>query len=129
MHPEDILRIAITTLFGTFTFNYSCFGLRKAGAAFQRFMDTILRDLPFCVCYVDDILISSSYKAEYLQHRRTILDHLQNNGLIIRLDKCVFRAEEVEFLGHDLSVKGVTPLSVKVEEVQHFPISTIMKLL
>ena len=61
MHAEDIPKTAITTPFGTFTFNYSCFGLRNAGATFQRLMDGILGDFPFCVCYVDDILVFSSY--------------------------------------------------------------------
>ncbi|XP_068239134.1 uncharacterized protein [Palaemon carinicauda] len=42
--------------FGTLTFNYSCFDLRNARATFQRLMDSILVNLPFFVCYVDDAL-------------------------------------------------------------------------
>ena len=68
MHPDDIPKTAVTTPFGTFTFNYSCFGLRNAGATFQRMMDGILGDLSFCVCYIDDILIFSSSKEEHVRH-------------------------------------------------------------
>ena len=121
MHPEDIPKMAITMPFGTFTFKYSCFELCKASATFQLFMDTILRDLPLCVCYIDDILIFSSSKTEHLQHLHIILDLLQNNGLIIRHDKCVIGAEEVEFLGHQLPAKGVAPLPAKVKDSPTLP--------
>ncbi|XP_066987478.1 uncharacterized protein [Macrobrachium rosenbergii] len=36
MNPKDILKTTITKPFSTFTFNYSCFGLRSAGATFQQ---------------------------------------------------------------------------------------------
>ena len=60
VNKADIPKTAIITPFGSYTFNYSCFGLRNSGATFQRLMDNILGDLQFCVCYVDDILIYSS---------------------------------------------------------------------
>ena len=57
MTPKDIPKTTITTPFGSFTFNYSCFSLRNEGATFQRLMDRLLGDFPFCVVYIDDILI------------------------------------------------------------------------
>ena len=77
MHPEDIPKTAIVTPFGTYTFNYSCFGLINAGATFQRLMDGILGDLPFCVCYVDDVLVFSHTRK---QHLKAILERLGENG-------------------------------------------------
>ena len=71
MNPEDIPKSAIVTPFGTYTFNYSCFGLKNAGATFQRLMDDILDDLPFCVCYVDDVLVFSDSKKEHFQHLKS----------------------------------------------------------
>ena len=65
VHPDDIPKTAITTPFGAYTFNYSCFGLRNAGATFQRMIDTVLGDLPFCIAYVNDILVFSSTTEEH----------------------------------------------------------------
>ena len=129
MHPGDIPKTAVTTPFGSFTFNYSCFGLRNAGATFQRMMDGILGDLPFCVCYIDDILIYSSDSQQHLQHIATVLDHLQQNGLVVHCDKCVFGAREVEFLGHHLTSAGVSPLPGKVTAIKRFPTPFTVKAL
>lgn len=129
MHPEDIAKTAVTTPFGTFTFNYSCFGLRNAGATFQRMMDGILGDLSFCVCYIDDIFIHSSNRQEHLRHISTVLDRLQQNGLVVRYDKCVFGAREVEFLGHHLTPAGVSPLPGKVTAIRQFPTPSTVRSL
>ena len=129
MNPEDVPKTAITTPFGTFTFNFSCFGLRNAGATFQRMMDDLLGDLPFCVAYIDDILIFSASPAEHLSHLRAVLDRLQTAGLVLRHDKCVFGAKEVDFLGHRISSKGVLPLPSKVSAVASFPVPSSVKSL
>lgn len=129
MAPEDIPKTAIATPFGTFTFNYSCFGLRNAGATFQRLMDSILGDLPFCVVYIDDILIFSASMREHLKHIREVLQRLQEHGLILRPDKCLFGRSDVDFLGHTISPDGVTPLPTKTEAVRRFPKPTTIKAL
>ncbi|XP_066970150.1 uncharacterized protein [Macrobrachium rosenbergii] len=66
VHPDDVPKTTIIMPFGVCTFFYSTFGLRNADATFQRLMDTILEDLPFCVCHVDDILIFSRLPKEHL---------------------------------------------------------------
>ncbi|ROT64511.1 Transposon Ty3-I Gag-Pol polyprotein [Penaeus vannamei] len=90
-------------------------------------MDGILGDLPFCACYVDDILIFSGDPNEHLQHLRVVLKRLHNNGLVVRQDKCQFGATSVEFLGHKISPTGVSPLPSKVDAVSRFPPPTTIK--
>ena len=36
------------------------FGLRNAAQTFQRFIDQVLRGLPFAYAYLDDLLIAST---------------------------------------------------------------------
>ena len=129
VHPDDVPKTAIITPFGSYTFSYSTFGLRNAGATFQRLMDCILGDLPFCACYVDDILIYSKTPEEHLDHIRTVLKRLQENGLVVRFDKCTFGSDKIDFLGHEISSEGVRPMASKVEAVQQFPVPKTIKAL
>ena len=129
LNPDDIPKTAITTPFGTYTFNYSCFGLRNAGATFQRLMDDIFGDLDFVVIYIDDILVYSSSEQQHLEHLRIILQRLQDNGLVLKPDKCLFAQPSVEFLGHMVSQDGLTPLQDKVTAVQDFPTPSSVKKL
>ena len=56
--PEDIPKTAVTTPFGLFEFLRMPFGLRNAAQTFQRFIDEVLRGLPFVFAYLDDVLIA-----------------------------------------------------------------------
>ena len=66
--PEDVPKTAVTTPFGLFEFVRVPFGLRNAAQSFQRFMDQVLRGLPFAYAYIDDVLIASSTPEEHLKH-------------------------------------------------------------
>ena len=50
---------------GMFEFLKMPFGLRNSGNTFQRFMDTITRDLHFVFAYTDDLLLASSTELEH----------------------------------------------------------------
>ena len=76
------------------------FGLRNALPYFQRRMDHILRDLPFWRYYIDDIIIWSSSVEEHLKH---LEERLREAGLKVHPGKCVFGADNIDFLGHHIS--------------------------
>ena len=59
MASEDVPKTAIVTLFGMFEFLCLPFGLRNTGNTFQRMMDHILGNLPYCFIYIEDILVFS----------------------------------------------------------------------
>ena len=73
------------------------------------------------------MLIFSEDIHQHEQHLRQVLSLLQQNGLIVRQDKCVFAAPVVEFLGHEISGDGIRPLSSKVKAIQDYPTLTTIK--
>jgi len=117
----DIQKTAIITPFGMFEFLVMPFGLRNAGNTFQRLMDQILGDLPYCFVYVDDILVFSKDLTSHVQHLREVFLLCREYGLTIGLPKCEFAVQEIEFLGHRLSASGCTPLTKHTEAISSFP--------
>ncbi|XP_068236888.1 uncharacterized protein [Palaemon carinicauda] len=85
VNPGDIPKLAIITLFSTYAFAYSTFGLRNAGATLQRLMDSILGDLPFCCCYIDNILMFSKSQDEHLRSTPAADHRCQQPNLRSRL--------------------------------------------
>ncbi|GFX24934.1 transposon Ty3-I Gag-Pol polyprotein [Trichonephila clavipes] len=66
INPDDVHKSAIITPFDLFESTRMQFGLCNAAATFQRFIDEVLRNLPFVFAFVDDILVMSSSPEEHL---------------------------------------------------------------
>ena len=90
------------------------YGLRNAAQTFQRFMDQVLRGIPFIYAYINDVLIASATPEEHLEHLRAVFEHLTAYGIIVNLNKCVFGAHQLHFLGYHIDCNGITPLQSKV---------------
>ena len=126
---RDIQKTAIVTPFGLFEFLRMPFGLRNAAQTFQRLMDSIFRDVPYCFIYLDDILVASSSPQQHHSHLQHVFQLLQENQLVVNIGKCVFAQPAVEFLGHRVSEEGIVPLTSHVEAVSNFPQPTEIKQL
>ncbi|GFT28922.1 retrovirus-related Pol polyprotein from transposon 17.6 [Trichonephila clavipes] len=83
----------------------------------MRFMHEVLRGLPFCFVYLDDILCYSENAEEHRSHLRTIFQRLSSYGLKLNISKCVFGVTELIFLGHLITPDGIKPLPEKVQAV------------
>nr|VZI14837.1 unnamed protein product [Spirometra erinaceieuropaei] len=119
--PEDVPKTAVTTPFGLFEFVRMPFGLRNAAQTFQRFIDRVLRGLPFVYAYIDDLLVASRNAEEHKEHLALVFDRLDQFGVVINPSKCVLGVPSLDFLGHHIDVQGLRPLSSKVEAIRDFP--------
>ncbi|BHF70280.1 hypothetical protein SprV_0301333000 [Sparganum proliferum] len=122
--PEDVPKTAVTTPFGLFEFIRMPFGLRNAAQTFQRFIDRVLRDLPFVYAYIDDLLVASRNAEEHKEHLALVFDRLDQFGVVINPSKCVLGVPSPDFLGHHVDAQGLRPLSSKVEAIRDFPLPT-----
>lgn len=73
VHLGDVPKTAVITLFGLFAFLCMSFGHKNAAQTFQLLMDSAL-DLDFLFDYLDEILVTSTSKAEHLCHFRTLFE-------------------------------------------------------
>ncbi len=76
---------------------------------------------------MDDIVICSRNHEEHVIHELQVLQSLQDNGLVIHVEKCVWGVQELEYLGHKILAAGVLPLPSQVAAIQDFPRLTIIK--
>ena len=123
----DIGKTAVITPFGLFIFPRCPFGLKNAGQDFQRMMDAILGDLPYCFVYLDDILVFSSSREEHMEHLKQVFELLAENGLVVNRAKCVLGVTELDFLGFHVNKDGIVPLPDKVEAIRATKSPTTIK--
>lgn len=127
--PDDICKTAICTPFGLYEFERMPFGLRNAAQSFQRFIDQVIRGLPFVYAYIDDLLVASDSAEEHERHLRLLFERLREFGVVVNPNKCVFGRSELEFLGHRINRDGVSPLPDKVDAIRNCSVPTTVKQL
>ena len=57
----------------------------------------------FVIVYLNDILIYSKNEIEHTKHVRLVLEKLRTKRLLLKLEKCEFNKEQVEFLSYIIS--------------------------
>jgi hypothetical protein len=110
MHPEDIAKTAFITHQGHFEYIVMPFGLTNAPTAFQSLMNQLLQPFlrKFALVFFDDILIYNKIEAEHFDHVKQVLHVLRKTKLFVKLSKCVFGQQQIEYLGYIISAQGVS---------------------
>lgn len=100
------------------------FGLTKAPAVFQNFVNDVLGEFlnRFVFVYLDGILIFSPDLSSH-QHVHTVLTRLLEHQLFVKAKKCKFHTPSVTFLGFLVSEGRVSMDESKVKVVHDWALS------
>jgi hypothetical protein len=117
--PKDIPKTTFTTRYGLFEYLVMSIRLTNAPAHFTYLMNSVfMPELDkFMVVFIDDILIYSKNEEEHARHLRIVLTRLREHQLYAKFSKCTFWLEEIQFLGHVLSSKGIAVDPSKVKDI------------
>ena len=120
------------TPFGRYSFKRVPFGINSASEVYQRIICDMVQDLEGVESIIDDIIIYGKDMEEHDRRLKALLQRCREYNLKLSKDKCVFRTNQIRYVGHLLTDKGVKidPEKLKavesmkqpenVEEVQTF---------
>jgi len=109
MAPEDIEKTTFITPWGTFCYKVMYFGLKNAGATYQRAMVTLFHDMIHkeIEVYVDDMIAKSRSEEKHLVNLRKLFERLRKFKLRLNPAKCTFRVRSRKLLGFIVSQRGI----------------------
>jgi hypothetical protein len=130
VRDQDIHKTAFQTRDGLMEWVAMPFGLCNAPPTVQRMMNDILRDFlyKFVIVYLDDVCIYSLTLEEHMKHLRLVLHCFKKEGLKLRLKKCFFGLQEMEYLGYSVSAGKISVSTKKVEAVADWLVPTTQEV-
>lgn len=98
------------------------FGLTNAPTIFMNLINRVCRPYldKFVIIFIDFILIFSRTQEEHEQHLKLTLELLKDEKLYAKFLKCEFWIQEVQFLDHVFSVKGIHVDTAKIELIKNW---------
>ncbi|KAI8125079.1 hypothetical protein CVS40_4854 [Lucilia cuprina] len=88
-------------------------------AIWQREMETVLQNIPNILNFFDDILIYAENLDELFKTLVITLERLLNLGFKLNMQKCVFAASSIEFLGHKIDDQGIHKSNKHIDTILH----------
>ena len=88
--------MAFNSPFNKFEYVKVPFGLAQAPTYFQEQMTGILKDFPFAIAYLENIIIFNKMPQEHLLHIRMVFEKLKSANLSMKKSKCGFFSKEIQ---------------------------------
>ncbi|KAK1643114.1 hypothetical protein QYE76_060919 [Lolium multiflorum] len=117
LKKEDQELTAFITPHGVFCYNVMTFGLKNAGATYQRCMQACLAEQigRNIEVYIDDIVVKTKHAATLIDDLRETFDNLDRYKIKLNPKKCFFGVPGGQVLGYFISARGIeaNPLKIK----------------
>jgi hypothetical protein len=116
MKESDQLATSFITPFGMYCYTIMQFGLRNAGATYQRCMNHVFGEHigRTVEAYVDDIVAKTKKASDLLSDLETTFKCLRAKGVKLNPEKCVFGVPRGMLLGFIVSERGIEANTEKI---------------
>lgn len=125
VRKSDTKYLSFVTPTNQYEFLRAPFGFCNSPAAFNRFLNLIFNDLMeknVIILFMDDLLVTTLSFSEHISVLQDIFQRLTKNILELRLDKCSFLKNKIDFLGYSVDINGITPCTDHIKSVQSYPL-------
>ncbi|XP_057465711.1 uncharacterized protein LOC130755326 [Actinidia eriantha] len=109
LHRPDQEKTAFMTPRGVFCYKVMLFGLKNAGATYQRMVTKMFHHVlgRTMDAYIDDMVVKSKEETDHLRDLAEIFAILQKHKLRLNAAKCAFGMGSGKFLGHLVTRRGI----------------------
>ncbi|RDY01466.1 Retrovirus-related Pol polyprotein from transposon 17.6, partial [Mucuna pruriens] len=123
MAIEDMEKTIFITTWGTFCYKVMPFGLKDAGATYQRAMVALLHDMMHkeVEVYMDDMIAKSRMPDQHVEDLRKLFERLRKYGLRLNPGKCTFGVKTGKLLGFIVNERGIEVDLDNVKAIQNMP--------
>ncbi|WJZ90916.1 hypothetical protein VitviT2T_010031 [Vitis vinifera] len=113
-HGEDV-----------FHYRVMPFGLKNAGATYQRAATTLFHDMMHrdVEVYVDDMIVKSRGRSDHLAALERFFERIRQFRLRLNSKKCTFGVTSGKLLGYMVSERGIEVDSDKIRAILDMPVS------
>ena len=101
------------------------FSLTNSPATFQSMMNELFKDLintGLIFIYMGDILIATKTLEQHRELANKVLQHLKDNNLFLKPEKCDFEKDQMDYLGLILKPGHITMDPIKLQGIADWPI-------
>jgi hypothetical protein len=120
LSAEDREKTAFITPLGIYCYKVMPFGLKNAGATYQRMVTKMFKDQigKTMEIYIDDMVVKSRLSQDHLKDLTETFRVLRLHKLRLNASKCVFGVGSGKFLGFMVSHRGIEVNSDQIKVIQ-----------
>ncbi|KAI5313056.1 hypothetical protein L3X38_042230 [Prunus dulcis] len=129
MHPEDQAHTSFITDRGLYCYKVMPFGLKNAGATYQRLVNHLFAPLigNTMEVFVDDMLVKSRTADQHIPNLSAMFTILKQYKMRLNPTKCAFGVASGKFLGFMISQRGIKANPEKIQAILDMTIPKTVK--
>ena len=123
MDPDDQEKTSFVTAQGTYCYRVMLFGLKNAGATYQRLVNRMFQKQIGVTMevHIDDMLVKSTTTEIHIAHLSEAFQILRSYNMKLNPAKCAFGVSAGKFLGFIVNHRGIEANPDKIKAVLDMP--------